>query len=59
VLSALEKASDDDLLREMGGEDGSTPVWKMITFLCMHDFYHSGQIMYHRRGVGRKWPFGE
>lgn len=58
ILAALENATDDDLEREIGEGEGKEPLWKSITFLSMHDFYHSGQVMYHRRGVGRKWPFG-
>ncbi|MEE9553894.1 MAG: DinB family protein [candidate division Zixibacteria bacterium] len=58
ILSALEKASDIDLEKEVGEEKRKEPFWKSITFLCMHDFYHMGQIMYNRTGVGKKWPFG-
>jgi len=55
-LEMLESASDKDLEKNIG-ENNAKPLWQSITFLCMHDFYHMGQVMYHRRGVGKKWPW--
>lgn len=58
ILNAIRKASDTDLQKDVGEGENKEPLWQSITFLCMHDFYHAGQIMYNRRGVGKKWPFG-
>ncbi len=57
ILEALIDASDSDLEKAIA-EGNKKPLWESITFYCMHNFYHTGQVMYNRRAVGKKWPFG-
>jgi len=54
----VERAAEDAFDKKTGGNDGRDTVWKMITFLCMHEFYHNGQISDVRRALGRDRTFG-
>lgn len=56
-LELLENISDEDLERDVGEEGKPMPAWKRFCFMCMHDFYHAGQIVQIRRALGRERPF--
>lgn len=56
-LELLENISDEDLQRDVGEEGKPMPAWKRFSFMCMHDFYHAGQIVQIRRALGRERPF--
>jgi uncharacterized damage-inducible protein DinB len=56
-LELLENISDEDLERDVGEEGKPMPAWKRFSFICMHDFYHAGQIVQIRRALGRERPF--
>jgi uncharacterized damage-inducible protein DinB len=56
-LELLENISDEDLERDVGEEGKPMPAWKRFSFMCMHDFYHAGQIVQIRRALGRERPF--
>jgi len=58
VIAAMEKSSEDDLTVEIGEEGKKTTVWQTINFLCMHEFYHAGQIVNIRKILKRERPFG-
>ena len=56
-LELLENISDAELEKDVGDEGKPMPAWKRFSFMCMHDFYHAGQIMQIRRALGRARPF--
>jgi hypothetical protein len=56
-LELLEKLSDNDLNKDVGEEGKPMPAWKRFSFMCMHDFYHCGQIVQIRRALGHGRPF--
>jgi len=58
MTSAYSRLSDDDLGKMVGDDQSKAPLWQRLSFLCMHDFYHAGQIVYMRKILGRKRPFG-
>ena len=55
---AVENVSEADLEKIAGEGNNTEPVWKTITFMMMHDFYHSGQVVHLRKVLGRDRPFG-
>ena len=55
---AVENASEADLSKIAGEGKDAEPVWKTITFMMMHDFYHCGQVVHIRKVLGRDRPFG-
>ena len=55
---AVEKASDADLEKPTDEKEKADPKWKTISFMMMHDFYHSGQVVHIRKVLGRDRPFG-
>ena len=57
-IEALEKIEDTDLEREVGEGKHKGPVWQKMTFFCMHEFYHAGQVVNVRNTIGRERPFG-
>jgi uncharacterized damage-inducible protein DinB len=54
---AAAKADDAVYAGEVDWADGPIPVSHMISFLCMHNFYHCGQITHIRKMFGRPRPF--
>lgn len=54
---ALELLGDGDLEKPTGPDSDET-VWQQVTFTCLHDFYHAGQIAMIRTSLGRERPFG-
>ncbi len=57
--AAAEKLSDDQLDAELPPEAGfKATLMNAACFLCMHTFYHTGQITRIRRTLGRERPFG-
>lgn len=57
-IAAAEQIRDSDLEKQVDWGDRKAPVWQAISFLCMHDFYHSGQIVNMRKILKREQPFG-
>ena len=55
---AVEKASDADLEKPTDEKENAEPIWKTISFMLMHDFYHGGQVVHIRKVLGRERPFG-
>lgn len=58
TLKALDEVDEAALAEEIGVEGQNRPAWQRYTFLCMHEFYHAGQIVQIRRALGRQQPFG-
>lgn len=66
LYEALEKASaaagqlsDEQLEANVPEETGFTStIANAVEFLCMHAFYHAGQITQLRKVLGRERPFG-
>jgi len=58
TLKILDEVDDATLAEEIGEEGQKRPAWQRYTFLCMHEFYHAGQIVQIRRALGRERPFG-
>lgn len=57
AIELAGKLSDADLEKETGEENNRVPIWRPITFLCMHEFYHDGQIVNTRKTIGKERPF--
>ncbi len=57
MISRIEKLTDADLERETGDDENKEPLWQPVTFFCMHEFYHAGQMASMRRLLGRDRPF--
>ncbi|MEW5923848.1 MAG: DinB family protein [Candidatus Zixiibacteriota bacterium] len=57
-IAAAEKIPDADLEKGVDWGERKVPAWQSISFLCMHDFYHSGQIVNIRKILNREQPFG-
>ncbi len=57
-ITAAEKISDKALEADADWGDKKLPAWKPVSFLCMHDFYHAGQIVNIRKILKREQPFG-
>lgn len=57
ILQAARTVPESRFAEEVGEENKKSPVWKNIAFLCMHDFYHAGQITHIRKMLGRGRPF--
>jgi uncharacterized damage-inducible protein DinB len=58
TLKALDAVDEAALAEEVGEENQKRAAWQRYTFLYMHEFYHSGQIVQIRRALGRERPFG-
>lgn len=58
TLAALDKVDENFFAEDIGVEGKERPAWQRFTFLYMHEFYHSGQIVQIRRAIGRGRPFG-
>lgn len=58
AIAATEKIPESDLKKEVDWGERKAPAWQAISFLCMHDFYHSGQIVNMRKILRREQPFG-
>ncbi len=58
MKGTYSRLSDDELARMVGDDKGKVPLWQRLSFFCMHDFYHAGQIVHMRKILGRKRPFG-
>jgi uncharacterized damage-inducible protein DinB len=57
IEEAAKEAPDAAFDREVVWGEGKIPVSHMIGFLCMHNFYHCGQITHIRKMLGRPRPF--
>jgi uncharacterized damage-inducible protein DinB len=57
LFETISRLSDVDLEKEIGEGEKKQPAWQPLTFLCMHEFYHAGQIVYIRKMLGRERPF--
>ena len=57
LIETTNELTDSDLERTFGSGDNEKPIWRPITFYCMHEFYHAGQITQIRRLLGRDRPF--
>jgi len=57
LIAQANKITDADLEKIIGDVDNPKPVWRPVTFFCMHEFYHAGQITQTRRMLGRDRPF--
>jgi len=57
VIKLAEEADDDVFEREIDWGSKKVPVWQAISFLCLHNFYHAGQITQIRKALGRGRPF--
>ncbi len=56
---AAGKLSDEQLDQDLPPEiEFQAKVMNAACFLCMHTFYHTGQITLIRRTLGRERPFG-
>ena len=60
TLKYLESLSDDDLEKSIESHvpGQQTTVINAASFLCMHEFYHAGQIATLRRVLGHERTFG-
>ncbi|UCD94305.1 MAG: DinB family protein [Candidatus Zixiibacteriota bacterium] len=58
AISLVEGIAEPDLTKEIGEGERKSHVWQAVTFLCMHEFYHNGQITHIRKALGRERPFG-
>lgn len=56
LVALVGKMSDEDLQQELGGGQSWTK-WQAASFICMHAFYHAGQITHIRNILGRLRPF--
>jgi len=54
---AAETVADDILDREVNRVDGKIGTGHLLSFLCMHNWYHAGQITHLRKILGRPRPF--
>jgi len=57
IIALAEKANDDVFEREIEWGSKKVKVWQAMSFLCMHNFYHAGQITQIRKTLGRDRPF--
>jgi uncharacterized damage-inducible protein DinB len=58
AIALVENSAESDLTKEIGEGERKSQVWQAVTFLCMHEFYHNGQITHVRKSLGRERPFG-
>ena len=57
LIDLVEEVDEAIFDQEIPWGESKAPVWRGITFLCMHDFYHAGQITHIRKALGRERPF--
>lgn len=57
IIALAEKADDEVFEREIEWGSKKITVWQAMSFLCMHNFYHAGQITQIRKTLGRGRPF--
>jgi len=57
-IAFVEGLSQAALDKETDAWGKKQPVWQLVSFLWMHEFYHAGQIVNVRKILGRKRPFG-
>jgi uncharacterized damage-inducible protein DinB len=57
VVEAVQNAPEAVFDKEMEWFGSQIPVGHMLSFLCMHNFYHCGQITIIRKILGRPRPF--
>jgi len=57
VIEVVSNSTDAELENEITDHGEQRPIWQALTFLAMHEFYHSGQIVFMRKLLGRERPF--
>jgi hypothetical protein len=59
AIAAASVATDEELDADLPKEAGfEATLMNAAQFLCMHTFYHAGQIAQLRRSLGRERSFG-
>lgn len=56
-IARVKNIDEADLEKKIGEGDRKRPVWQILTFYCLHEFYHAGQITQVRKSLGRPRPF--
>jgi uncharacterized damage-inducible protein DinB len=57
AISRAKEMADADFDKDVGDGENKHPIWQSVIFLCMHGFYHAGQVVQTRKILGRERPF--